>query len=107
MIEVSTDTRIIRFDMHRIFLWVHLTTRNRKSRPRSKVLPGLASKENLANDVLKLRRKYGLSMDDASVETTVINEWKYLIKNSVKNYALRCLIKHVMKIRKSRVLKVK
>ena len=49
--------------------------------------------ESLANDVMKLRRKYGLSMDDASVETPVMNKWKYLIKSSVKNYALRCLTK--------------
>ena len=49
--------------------------------------------ENWANDVMKLRCKYGLSMDDASVETTGMNEWKYLIKSSVKTYALRCLTK--------------
>ena len=49
--------------------------------------------ENWANDVMKLRCKYGLCMDDASVETTGMNEWKYLIKSSVKNYALRCLTK--------------
>ena len=48
--------------------------------------------ENWANDVIKLRCKYGFSMD-ASVETTDLNEWKYLIKSSVKNYALRCLTK--------------
>ena len=44
--------------------------------------------ENWANDVMKLRCNYGLSMDDASVETTGLNEWKYLIKSSVKNYPL-------------------
>ena len=49
--------------------------------------------ENWANDVMKLRRKYGLSTDDASVETTGMNEWEYLIKSSVKNCALRCLTK--------------
>ena len=42
--------------------------------------------ENWANDVMKLRHKYGLSMDDVSVD-----EWKYLIKCSVKNHALKCL----------------
>ena len=42
---------------------------------------------------MKLRYKYGLSMDDASVETTGVNDWKYLIKSSVKNYALRYLTK--------------
>ena len=36
--------------------------------------------ENWANDVMKLRCKYGLSMDDASMETAGMNEWKYLIK---------------------------
>ena len=36
--------------------------------------------ENWTNDVMKLRRKYGLSMDDDSVQTTDINEWKYFIK---------------------------
>ena len=49
--------------------------------------------ENWVNDVMKLRCKYGLSMDDASVETTGLNKWKDLIKRSVKNYALRCLTK--------------
>ena len=47
--------------------------------------------ENWANDVMKLRHKYGLSIDDASVEMKGMNEWKYLIKNSVKNHALKCL----------------
>ena len=42
---------------------------------------------------MTLRRKYGLSVDDVSVETTGMNEWKYLIKSSIKNYALRCLTK--------------
>ena len=42
--------------------------------------------ENWANNVVKLRHKYGLSMDDVSVD-----EWKYLIKCSVKNHALKCL----------------
>ena len=32
-------------------------------------------------------------MDDVSAETTGMNEWKYLIKRSVKNYAPRCLTK--------------
>ena len=49
--------------------------------------------ENWANDIMKLRQKYALSIVDVSVETTGMNEWKYLIKNSVKNYALRCLTK--------------
>ena len=39
--------------------------------------------ENWADDVLKLRHMCGLSMD----------EWKYLIKCSVKNHALKCLTK--------------
>ena len=30
--------------------------------------------ENRANDVMRLRRKYGLSMDDTSVETRGMNE---------------------------------
>ena len=38
-------------------------------------------------------QKYDLGMDDASVETTGMNEWKYLTKSSVKSYALRCLTK--------------
>ena len=42
---------------------------------------------------MNLRREYGLSMNDASVETTGMNEWKYLIKSSVKNYAVRFLTK--------------
>ena len=42
---------------------------------------------------MKLRHKYGLSMDDASVETTGMNEWKCLIKSSVKNYAFGRLTK--------------
>ena len=42
---------------------------------------------------MKLSRKYGLSMNDASVETAGMNEWKYLTKSSVKSYALRCLTK--------------
>ena len=46
------------------------------------------SEENWANDVKNLRHKYGLSMDDVSVD-----EWKYLIKCSVKNHALKCLTK--------------
>ena len=33
-------------------------------------------KENWANDVMKLSRKYGLSMNDASVETAGMNEKK-------------------------------
>ena len=41
--------------------------------------------KNLANDVMKLRRKYVLSIDDASVDTTGMNGWKYLIKSFVKN----------------------
>ena len=56
--------------------------------------------ENWANDVMKLRRKYGLSMDDASVETT-----KYLIKCSVKNCALRCLTKTCNENKKTHHLK--
>ena len=32
---------------------------------------------------MKLRPKYGISMDNASVETTGMNEWKYFIKPSV------------------------
>ena len=31
---------------------------------------------------------YGLSMDDASVETTGMNEWKCLIKSSFKTVPL-------------------
>ena len=31
--------------------------------------------ENWANNVMKLRHKYGVSVDDASVETTGMNEW--------------------------------
>ena len=42
--------------------------------------------ENWANDVMKLRHKYCLNMDDVSVD-----EWKYLIKCSVKNHGLKCL----------------
>ena len=51
------------------------------------------SEENCANDVMKLRQKHGFSMDDASLETTGMNEWKYLIKRFVKNCALKCLTK--------------
>ena len=49
--------------------------------------------KNWANDAMKLRGKYSLSMDDASVETTGMNEWKNLIEISVKNCALRYLTK--------------
>ena len=49
--------------------------------------------ENWANDVMTLRHKYGLSMDDVSVVTTSMNNWEYLIEISVKNYAFRCLTK--------------
>ena len=42
---------------------------------------------------MPLRQQYGLSMNDAFVETTGMNEWKYFIKSSVKNYALRYLTK--------------
>ena len=52
--------------------------------------------QNISNNVeFELREKYSLSMDDASVETTGMTEWKYLIKKSVKNYALRCLTKNM------------
>ena len=45
-------------------------------------------KENWVNAVMKLRQKFGLRMDDASVETTGMNEWKYLIKRSFKTIPL-------------------
>ena len=54
---------------------------------------------------MKLRRKYGLSVDDASVETTGMNEWKYLIKSSVKNCVLRCLTKACNESQKTHLLK--
>ena len=57
--------------------------------------------ENWANDIKKLRQKYGLSMDDVSVETTGMSEWKYLIKSSVENYDLT--VKHVTKTRKPNI----
>ena len=60
--------------------------------------------ENWANDIMKLRCKYGLSMDDASVETTGMNEWKYFIKSSVKNYALRYLTKACSENKKTQYL---
>ena len=61
--------------------------------------------ENWANDVMKFRRKYGLSMDDASVEMTGTNEWKCLIKSSVKNCARRCLTKTCNENKKAHHLK--
>ena len=60
--------------------------------------------ENWANDVMKLRRKYDLSMDDACVQTTGMNEWKYFIKSSVKNYAFRCLTKTCNENKKTQYL---
>ena len=48
--------------------------------------------ENWVNDVMKLRQEYGPSMDDASVEKTCMNEWKYVITSSITNYALRTKI---------------
>ena len=56
--------------------------------------------ENWANDVMKLSQKYGLSMDDVSVETTSMNEWKYLRKVLSKTMSLSVSQKHVMKTRK-------
>ena len=38
---------------------------------------------------MKLRRKYGLSMDDASVETTGMNEKKGLFRFCMRNEILR------------------
>ena len=87
-IEYEIDIRRLRF------LWTILQKNN--DDPVRMVYTEMLKypfEENWANDVIKLRCKYGLSMDDASVETTGINEWKYLIKSSVKNYALRCLTK--------------
>ena len=55
--------------------------------------------ENWANDVKNLRHKYGLSMDDVSVD-----EWKYLIKCSVKNHSLKCLTKTCDKNKKTQHL---
>ena len=78
-------------DIRRLcFLWIIL--QKNKDDPVRMVYTEMLKypfEENWANDVMKLRCKYGLSMDDASVETTGMNEWKYLIKSSVKNYALR------------------
>ena len=54
---------------------------------------------------MKLKQKYGLGMDDASLETTGMNEWKYFIKSSVINYALRCLTKICNENKKTQHLK--
>ena len=60
--------------------------------------------KNRENDVMKLRQNCNLSMDDVSVETTGVNESKYFIKSSVKNYALRCLTKTCNENRKTQHL---
>ena len=44
-------------------------------------------------------------MDDASVETTGMNEWKYLIKSTVKNCAVRCLTETCNENKKTHHLK--
>ena len=94
-IEYEIDIRRLRF------LWTILQKNN--DDPVRMVYTEMLKypfEENWANDVMKLRRKYGLSMDDASVETTGMNEWKYLTKSSVKNCALGCLTKTCNETRK-------
>ena len=98
-IEYEIDIRRLRF------LWTILQKNN--DDPVKMVYTEMLKypfEENCANDVMKLRCKYGLSMDDASVETTGMNEWKYLIKSSVKNYALRCLTKACSENKKPNIL---
>ena len=95
-IEYEIDIRRLRF------LWTILQKNN--DDPVRMVYPELLKypfEENRANGVM---RKYGLSMDDASVETTDMNEWKYLINSSVKNCALRCLTKTCNKNKKTQRL---
>ena len=73
-IEYEIDIRRLRF------LWTILQKNN--DDPVRMVYTEMLKypfEENWANDVMNLRCKYGLSMDDASVETTGMNEWKYLI----------------------------
>ena len=88
-IEYEIDIRRLRF------LWTILQKNN--DDPVRMVYTEMLKypfEENWANDVMKLRRKYGFSMiGDASVEMPGMNEWNYLIKSSVKNCALRCLTK--------------
>ena len=99
-IEYKIDIRRLRF------LWTILQKNN--DDPVRMVYTEILKyhfEENWANDVMKLRRKYGISMDDASVETTGMNEWKYLIKSSVKSCALRCLAKTCNENKKTHHLK--
>ena len=99
-IEYEIDIRRLRF------LWTILQKNN--DDPARMVYTEMLKypfEENWANDVMKLRRKYGVSMHDASAETTGMNEWKYLIKSSVKNCALRCLTKTCNENKKTHHLK--
>ena len=99
-IEYEIDIRRLRF------LWTILQKNNDDTvRMAYTEMLKYHFEENWANDVMKLRRTYGLSMDDASVETTDMSEWKYLIQSSVKNGALRCLTKTCNENKKTHHLK--
>ena len=63
-------------DIHRLcFLWTILQ-KNDDDPVRMVYIKMLKYpfEENWGNDVMKLRHKYGLSMDDSSVETTGMNQ---------------------------------
>ena len=89
-LEMGVLTIEYEIDIRRLhFLWTILQKNN--ADPVRMVYTEMLKyplEEKWENDVMKLRQKYGLSIDDAYVETTGMNEWKYLIKSSVKNCAL-------------------